>query len=102
MRVLEQMRSCRASRRTVERTGASRATASKKARTSPVPSSSVGTTRARMQAAAADAGRAQLEQCLGSGAVVPRHQGDGGDGGKLAHEARDRRQLVAAAGVDRE
>src|SRR3989442_648130 len=56
MSVLEQIRRCRASRRTVDSTGASRATASKNARTSPVPSSSAGTTRARIRAATGDAG----------------------------------------------
>src|SRR6266705_2712205 len=56
MSVLEQIRRCRASRRTVDSTGASRATASKNARTSPVPSSSPGTTRARIRAATGDAG----------------------------------------------
>src|SRR5437667_424198 len=56
MSVLEQIRRCRASRRTVDNTGASRATASKNARTSPVPSSSAGTTRARIRAATGDAG----------------------------------------------
>src|SRR5207247_1099185 len=56
MSLLEQIRRCRASRRTVDNTGASRATASKNARTSPVPSSSAGTTRARIRAATGDAG----------------------------------------------
>src|SRR6266566_640005 len=56
MSVLEQIRRCRASRRTVDSTGASRATASKNARTSPVPSSSTGTRRARIRAATGDAG----------------------------------------------
>src|SRR5207247_1290377 len=53
---LEQDRGCRASRRTVDNTGASRATASKNARTSPVPSSSAGTTRARIRAGTGEAG----------------------------------------------
>src|SRR2546427_383271 len=153
MSVLEQIRRCRASRRTVESTGASRATASKNARTSPVPSSSAGTTRARIRAATgdagwptrsrsrrqpagsvqstaertpvapslssvsaqpapacglrtvhrrADAGRAEPEQRLARVAVVARYEGDGRDSGKLAYEPGHRRELVAAAGVDRE
>src|SRR2546429_8325957 len=50
----------------------------------------------------ADAGRAEFEQRLGGVAVVARDESDGGDGGELAHETRDRRKLVAAASVDRE
>src|SRR6266540_4743508 len=50
----------------------------------------------------ADPGRAELEQRLGGVPVVARYEGGGGDGGKLAHEAGDRRKPVAAAGVDRE
>src|SRR5256885_15268273 len=33
---------------------------------------------------------------------MARYEGDGRDGGKLAYEPGDRRELVAAAGVDRE
>src|SRR5213592_4323659 len=113
MRVLEQIRRCRASRRTVERTGARRATASKNARTSPDPSSSAGTTRARIRAATGDAGwptrsrsRRQPAGSVQSTAdrtpVVARHEGDGRDGGKLTYEPGDRGELIAAAGVDRE
>src|SRR2546430_7565789 len=50
----------------------------------------------------ADAGRAEPEQCLAGVAVVARYEGDGRDGGKLAYEPGHRRELVAAAGVDRE
>src|SRR2546427_400331 len=50
----------------------------------------------------ADAGRAEPEQRLAGVAVVARYEGDGRDSGKLAYEAGHRRELVAAAGVDRE
>src|SRR5206468_10125147 len=46
--------------------------------------------------------RAEPEQCLAGVAVVARYEGDGRDGGKLAYEPGHRRELVAAAGVDRE
>src|SRR5436190_336112 len=49
-----------------------------------------------------DAGRAEPEQRLAGVAVVPRHEGDGRDGGKLTYEPGDRGELIAAAGVDRE
>src|SRR5256886_1373463 len=45
----------------------------------------------------ADAGRAEFEQRLGGVAVVARDESDGGDGGELAHQTRDRRKLVVAA-----
>src|SRR6059058_6376761 len=50
----------------------------------------------------ADAGRAEPEQRLAGVAVVARYEDDGRDGGKLAYEPGHRRELVAAAGVDRE
>src|SRR5205807_1437374 len=50
----------------------------------------------------ADAGRAEPEQRLARVAVVARYEGDGRDSGKLAYEPGHRRELVAAAGVDRE
>src|SRR5256886_4953016 len=50
----------------------------------------------------ADAGRAEPEQRLAGVAVVARYEGDGRDSGKLAYEPGHRRELVAAAGVDRE
>src|SRR5947208_4163797 len=50
----------------------------------------------------ADAGRAEFKRRLGGVAGVARDESDGGDGGELAHETRDRRKLVAAASVDRE
>src|SRR5437879_3587653 len=50
------MRRCRARPRTMVRTGARRASASKNTRTSSGASSSAGTTRARMRAATGDAG----------------------------------------------
>src|SRR5438552_883999 len=56
MSVLGQMRRWRANRRTVPSTGASRAIASKNARTSPVAPASAGTTRARIRAATGEAG----------------------------------------------
>src|SRR2546423_2390670 len=50
----------------------------------------------------ADAGRAEPEQRLARVAVVARYEGDSRDSGKLAYEPGHRRELVAAAGVDRE
>src|SRR2546425_11859595 len=50
----------------------------------------------------AAAGRAEPEQRLAGVAVVARYEGDGRDSGKLAYEPGHRRELVAAAGVDRE
>src|SRR3989449_10176460 len=50
----------------------------------------------------ADAGRAEPEQRLAGVAVVARYDGDGRDSGKLAYEPGHRRELVTAAGVDRE
>src|SRR3989441_2105931 len=50
----------------------------------------------------ADAGRAEPEQRLAGVAVVAGYEGEGGDSGKLAYERGHRRELVTAAGVDRE
>ena len=47
-------------------------------------------------------GGAEPQQRLGDFAIVVRDEGDGGDGGKLAHEAGDDRQLLPAAPMHRQ